>query len=83
MLQEYRSNFDPKRRVIKGDGSNLRPKVTIKEKHLPLKLAELDEHSRIQDAVQEREGVSLRESFNLALFENPVWKQIDKGRWKT
>ena len=58
--------YDTKK-LIKGDGKNLREKVRLKEKHMPLKLAEVDEESRIRDAVKERGSVSLRESFNLEL----------------
>ena len=50
---------------------------------MPLKLAEVNEESRIKDAVKERQGVSLRESFNLELCQNPIWKTVDKSKWKT
>ena len=49
---------------------------------MPLKLAEVTDQSRIKDAVAERAGVSLRESFDLNLCENPVWKSVDKTKWK-
>ena len=49
---------------------------------MPLKLAEVGEESRIKDAVKERQGVSLRENFNLELCQNPIWKSIDKSKWK-
>ena len=49
---------------------------------MPLKLTEVNEGSRAQDAVKEREGVSLRESFDLKLFENPVWKSVEKKKWR-
>ena len=45
-------------------------------------MTENDEQSRIKDAVQERGAVSLRESFDLNLCENPVWKSVDKTKWK-
>ena len=65
------------------DGNFLRPKITMKEKHMPLKLAEVGETARIRDAVQERGNVSLRESFNANLYENPVWKSVDKQKWRS
>ena len=66
------------KKIIKGDGTNLRPKIHSKEKHLPLRMTDHCEHSRIQDAVAERASVSLRESFDLLKFENPEWKTVDK-----
>ena len=50
---------------------------------MPLKLAEVGEESRIKDAVKERQGVSLRENFNLELCQNPIWKSVDKSKWKS
>ena len=70
------------KRIIRGDGGFLRPKVQVKEKHLPLRMTEHNEQSRINDAVAERGSVSLRESFDLNLFENPVWKSVDKAKWR-
>ena len=56
------------KRKINNNGNFLRPKVTSKEKHLPLKLAEVSEQSRLKDAIEERGGVSLRESFDARLY---------------
>ena len=47
-----RSYYDSKR-LVKPNGNFLRPKVTMKEKHVPLKLADVDELNRIKEAVKE------------------------------
>ena len=73
--------YDPKKIVT--NGNNLRPKLLSKEKHMPLKLAEVTDSSRIKDGIAERTGVSLRESFNLEIYQNPVWKSVDKKKWRT
>ncbi len=73
--------FDAKRQ-IRPNGNFLRPKVILKEKHMPLKLAEVSEPSRIKDAIDERGSVSLRESFNMQLYEHPVWKSVEKKKWR-
>ena len=77
-----RKTYLNEKRVIKNDGNFLRPKVQTQDKHLPLKLVEVTDSSRIKDAVAERGSVSLRESFDLNLCENPVWKSVDKTKWK-
>ena len=64
------------------NGNNLRPKLVSKEKHKPLKLADVSEAARIKDGITERAGVSLRESFNAELNLNPVWKTIEKQKWQ-
>lgn len=66
----------------KSDGNFLRAKNIMKEKHVPLKLAEVGETSRVREAIKEREGVSLRDSFNHNLYTNPVWKSVDKAKWR-
>ena len=38
---------------VKSDGNYLRAKKTIKEKHVPLKLAEVGESGRVREAVKE------------------------------
>ena len=71
-----KTTYDPKRIAV--NGNNLRPKLASMEKHVPLKLAEVDDSSRIKERIAEREGVSLRESFNMSLYNHPVWKSVDK-----
>lgn len=73
--------YDPKKIIM--NGNNLRTKLVSKEKHMPLKLAEVNEPSRIKDGIADRAGVSLRESFDLELFTNPVWKSVDKQKWRS
>jgi len=65
------------------EGNFLRPKLLSHEKHVPLKFAELDEHSRIREGIEERAGASLRENFNMELYLNPVWKSVDKKMWRS
>lgn len=50
---------------------------------MPLKLTEVNEPSRIKDGIAERAGVSLRETFDLELYNNPVWKSVDKRKWRS
>ena len=76
-----RTVYDPKRIVV--NGNNLRPKLLSKEKHMPLKLAEVNEPSRIKEGIAERQGVSLRESFNMDMYNNPIWKSVDKQKWRS
>ena len=71
------------KRLIKTNGNFLRPKVKTQDKHLPLKMAEVDDQSRIKKGVLERGSVSLRESFDMNLCENPIWKSVDKTKWKS
>ena len=63
-------------------GGGLRTKVKSMEKHLPLKLNEVREQERMQDTINEMGNVSLRESFNMDLYERPIWKHVDKQKWK-
>ena len=65
------------------NGNNLRPKLLSKEKHMPLKLTDTTDLGRIKESVAERAGVSLRESFNLDIYKNPVWKSVDKKKWRS
>ena len=60
--------FHNEKRLIKSNGNFLRKKVHTQEKHLPLKLVEVDEPNRIKDAIKERGSVSLRESFDMNLM---------------
>ena len=39
------------KRLIKNNGNFLRPKVRTQEKHLPLKMADVDETNRINDSI--------------------------------
>ena len=50
---------------------------------MPLKLVEVNDASRINDGIAERQGVSLRESFNMDLFNHPVWKSVEKSKWRS
>ncbi len=50
---------------------------------MPLKVADVSEAARLKDAIAESGNVSLRESFNLELYENPVWKSVDKQKWRS
>jgi hypothetical protein len=59
----------------------MRKKIKTFEKHLPIKLVDTDEPSRIKKAVAAEGNASLRESFNLRLFEEPKWKKIEKTKW--
>ena len=77
-----RSYYDSKR-LVKANGNFLRAKATIKEKHVPLKLADVDELNRIKLAIKEQGNASLRESFNMDLYERPVYKSVEKTKWKT
>ena len=49
---------------------------------MPLKFVEVGETERMRDAIKERGSVSLRESFNRNLYNNPVWKSVDKAKWR-
>jgi len=42
--------YDSKRQIL-NNGNFLRPKVISKEKHLPLKLAEVNEAGRIKESI--------------------------------
>ena len=76
-----RSIYDPKRICV--NGNNLRPKLLSKEKHLPLKLAEVSDAARIKEGIADRQGVSLRESFNMDLYNRPQWKSVEKQKWRS
>ena len=67
---------------VKTDGNYLRTKNILKERHMPLKLAEVGETGRINEAIKEQGCVSLRDSFNMKMYVNPVWKSVDKAQWK-
>ena len=69
-------SYDPKKIIT--NGSNLRTKILSKEKHMPLKLADVNEPVRIKNGIEDRCNVSLRESFNMELYKNPVWKSVEK-----
>ena len=73
--------YNPKKIIM--NGNNLRTKLLSKEKHVPLKLAEVNDPERIKEGIAARAGVSLRESFNLELYSNPVWKSVEKQKWRT
>ena len=45
-------------------------------------MAEVDESARLQDAIKEQGRKSLRESFDLELYQNPIWKNVDKSKWR-
>ena len=49
---------------------------------MPLKLADVGETGRISEAIKEQGCVSLRDSFNMKMYINPVWKSVDKAQWK-
>ena len=49
---------------------------------MPLTFAEVGESGRIKEAIDERGSVSLRESFNMKLYEQPVWKSVEKKKWR-
>ena len=68
---------------VKTDGNYLRAKNILKEKHLPLKLADIGETKRINDAIKEQGRASLADSFNMGMYANPVWKSVDKAQWKS
>ena len=67
---------------VKADGNYLRTKNILKERHKPLKLAEVGETGRINEAIKEQGCLSLRDSFNMKMYSNPVWKSVDKAKWK-
>lgn len=46
-------------------------------------MADVDDQARIKKGVEERASVSLRESFDQNLCENPVWKSVDKSKWRS
>lgn len=73
--------FNEKRRVNPAGTNFIRKQMRSKEKHLPLKINDVDEANRIKDAVKERNNTSLRESFDMNLYENPVFKNVDKKKW--
>ena len=64
---------------VKTDGNYLRAKNILKEKHMPLKLADIGETRRINDAIKEQGRASLADSFNMGMYANPVWKSVDKA----
>lgn len=43
---------------------------------------EVMEHDRVQKAVKERQGVSLREDFNMNLYQRPQFKKVEREKWK-
>lgn len=73
--------FNEKRRVKPSGANFLRPKMLSKEKHLPLKLNEVNESGRIKESIKERGNTTLAENFNMNLFKNPVYKSVDKRKW--
>ena len=65
------------------NGNFTRAKHILKEKHLPLKYTDEKDDSRIKQAIQDREGVSLRESFNMNMYKYHQFKPIEKKKWRS
>lgn len=59
----------------------MRKQMRSKEKHLPLKVKDVGEASRIKEAIAERNSTSLAESFDMNLYQHPIYKSIDKKKW--
>ena len=68
---------------VKADGNYLRVKRIANEKHLPLRLADVSETGRIKEAIKDQGSTSLRDSFNMGMYANPVWKSVDKAQWRS
>ena len=68
---------------IRPKGLQLRKQIKSMEKQCWLRFKETDEGSRVQAAIAKDGNLSLKEDFNLLLFEQPVWKQVDKEKWRT
>ena len=35
------------------------------------------------DGIADRNNTSLRESFDFKLYNNPIWKSVEKRKWRT
>jgi len=65
------------------NGNFLRNKRPLAETSKPMAYVDKHDAERIARAVKAQASVSLKESFNLELFENPVFKEVEKSKWKT
>ena len=77
-----RDFFNERTRIGPATGF-LRKPVKSMEKHLPLKVKDSDDYSRITKQVEKEANASLCEGFDANSFLNPTWKEIKKERWKT
>jgi hypothetical protein len=77
-----RDCFNEKTRIGPATGF-LRKPLKSMEKHLPLKVKDCDDYSRITKSVAKEASASLREGFDANVFLNPTWKEVKKDRWKT
>jgi len=86
--QEFRENrleqqaFNEKIRPL-GHINIMRKKAKTLEKHLPIKLVDTDEVARVKKSVALEANASLKESFDLKMYQQPVWKKIEKSKWRT
>lgn len=63
---------------------SMRTQVKTMEKHLPIRTTqETDEGARISRAVAEINGKSLCEGFDTLLYLEPIYKPIQKHKWRT
>ena len=61
----------------------MRTKRPLEDRNPPQHFADTTDESRIKRATDKQASVSLKESFDLSLFENPVWKEVKKQKWQT
>jgi hypothetical protein len=65
------------------NGNFLRNKRPLHETQKPMAYVDKTDEQRIERAVKAQASVSLKETFDLELFENPVFKEIEKNKWRT
>lgn len=48
-----------------------------------MKYEQVNEVKRVQAAVQRQGQASLAEGFDKKMYSNPIWKKVDKSKWRT
>lgn len=61
----------------------MRKKAKTLDKHFPIKLVDTDEVTRVKNSVALDANASLKESFDLQMYKQPVWKKIEKSKWRS
>lgn len=59
----------------------MRPVQKIDHKQQQIKHKRFDESSRVNEQVAKTGRDYLPESFDLFMYENPVWKTVDRKKW--
>ena len=59
----------------------MRPVQKIDHKQQQIKHKKFDESSRVNQQVAKTGRDYLPESFDLFMYENPVWKTVDRKKW--